>query len=326
MKLKRYPFAAVAAFFLCSAFAQSALAWEPSRAVEVVVHTAPGGGSDVFARAIVDMIEKEKLLPQRVTVANRSGGSGAVAMAYVGGKADSDHTIAFFTPTWWVTPLIRKGAKFAIDDLTPVVGLIHDPTVAVVKADSPYKSMKDFVAAAKKNPGKLKQSGGSVTSPPALYRILFEKNLDARWGFISFPSGSERLANLLGGHTDIQIDQPQQFLEHVRAGTLRMIGTFTDGRLEAFPNVPTIKEQGFDIPIIIQARGVLGPPGMRPEVIKYWEGLFARLLKTESWKKYAAENQIVTAYLPSAQLAKFWDEQVGLMRTLLQDAGMKVMR
>jgi putative tricarboxylic transport membrane protein len=326
MKLTRYATMLVTAFVLCLTGTQSALAWEPSRAVEVVVHTAPGGGSDVFARAIIDMLEKEKLVPQRMTVANRSGGSGAVAMAYVAGKADSDQTIAFFTPTWWVTPLIRKAAKFGIEDLTPVVGLIHDPTVAVVRADSPYKSMKEFVEAAKKNPGKLRQSGGSVTSPPALYRILFEKNLGARWGFISFPSGSERLANLLGGHTDIQIDQPQQFLEHIRAGTLRVIGTFTDERLEAFPDLPTVKEQDLDIPTIIQARGVLGPPGMRPEVIKYWEGVFARLLKTESWKKYAADNQIVNAYLPSAELAKFWDQQVALMRTLLQDAGMKVVR
>jgi putative tricarboxylic transport membrane protein len=326
MKVNRYLFAVAAVAGLGVTATHHALAWEPSRAVEVVVHTAPGGGSDVFARAIIDMIEKEKLVPQRMTVANRSGGSSAVAQAYVGGKAESDHTIAFFTPTWWVTPLTRKGVKFGIEDLTPVSGMIHDPTVAVVRSESAYKSMKDFVAAAKQNPGKLRQSGGSVTSPPALYRILFEKRLDARWAFISFPSGSERLANLLGGHTDIQIDQPQQFLEHMRAGTLRMIGTFTDERLESFPNVPTVREQGFDIPTIIQARGVVGPPGMRPEVIRYWEGVFARLLKTDTWKKYANDNQIVTAYLPSAELKKFLDEQIALMRELLQDAGVKVLR
>lgn len=327
MKLKRYLVGLAAIVFGWGfSTAGTGLAWEPTKPVEVVVHTGAGGGSDVFARHLAELIEREKLLPQRMVVSNRSGGSGAVAMAYMAGKKGEDHTIGYYTPTWWVTPLIRKEAKYTIQDLTPIAGLIDDPLVAVVRADSPYKTMKDFVEEARKNPGKLKQSGGSVTAITALYRVLIQKATGAKWDHISFPGGGERLANLLGGHTHIQLNPPQVFAEHVRAGTLRIIATFTQKRLPDFPDVPTIREQGIEIPLLIQSRGVLGVPGMSPDAVKYWENLYSRLVKTPSWQKYLKENQIVDDFVPSRELGKFWDEQTNLMRTVLPEAGVKVVR
>jgi putative tricarboxylic transport membrane protein len=327
MELKRYLVVLATIVFGWGFSAPStALAWEPKKPVEVVVHTDPGGGSDVFARHLAELIEREKLLPQRMVISNRAGGSGAVAMAYMAGKKGDDHTIGYYTPTWWVTPLIRKEAKYTIQDLTPIAGMIDDPLVAVVRADSPYKTMKEFVEAARKSPGQLKQSGGSVTAITALYRVLIQKATGAKWDHISFPGGGERLANLLGGHTHIQLNPPQVFAEHVRAGTLRIIATFTQKRLPDFPDVPTIREQGIEIPLLIQSRGVLGVPGMTPEAVKYWEDLYGRLVKTPSWQKYLKENQIVDDFIPSGELGKFWNEQTDLMRSVLPEAGVKVVR
>lgn len=327
MEFNKYLVSAAAVLFAWALCASgTASAWEPKKPVEVVVHTDAGGGSDVFARHVAELIEQEKLLRQRMVVSNRAGGSGAVALAYMAGKKGEDHMIGYYTPTWWVTPLIRKEASHTILDLTPIAGLIDDPLVAVVKADSPYKTMKDFVEAAKKNPGQLKQSGGSVTAITALYRVLIQKATGAKWDHISFPGGGERLANLLGGHTHIQLNPPQVFAEHVRAGTLRMIATFTQKRLPAFPNVPTIREQGIDIPLLIQSRGVLGPPGMPADAVKFWGNLFSRLVQTPSWKKYLEKNQIVDDYVPAAALGKFWAEQTDLMRSVLPEAGVKVVR
>ncbi|MGH7829523.1 MAG: Bug family tripartite tricarboxylate transporter substrate binding protein, partial [Candidatus Binatia bacterium] len=219
------------------------MAWaqgfKPSRPIDVVVHTAPGGGSDVFARAIADMADKEKLLPYRLAVANKSGGSGATAMAYLAEKKGDDHTIGFFTNTWIVTSLTRKEAPVTINDLTPVVGLILEPMIAVVKADAPYKTLKDFIEAAKKEPGKLSQSGGSVGAPEDLYRLLIQKATGAKWNFISFPGGGERISNLLGGNVQLMMAQPQELSEHVRSGGMRVIAAMTEKRLAAFPNVAT---------------------------------------------------------------------------------------
>ena len=114
--------------------------------------------------------------------------------------------------------------------------------------------------------------------------------------------------------------------EHVVAGRVRPIAALTEKRLTVLPNVPTIKEQGINIPIIANARGILAPPGVSREVVAYWEDFFARLVKTPSWKKYVEENQVEDVFLKSEELAPFFDEQIQLMRSVLQQAGVKVVR
>lgn len=300
--------------------------FKPTRPLEVVVHAAPGGGSDVLARAIAEMNEKEKLVPQRLQVVNKTGGSGATAMAYLMEKKGDTHTIAFTTNTWVVTSLTRKEAKYTVKDLTPIARLLFDPTVAVVKADSPYKSIRDFIEEAKKNPGKLTQSGGSVTAIDSLYRILLQKATGAKWNFISFPGGAERISNLLGGNAQLLIQEVQEVGEHIRAGNFRVIVTFTEKRLPAFSDVPTIREEGFNIPDLNQARGVVASPGIPKEVVEYWEDIFVRLLKTPGWKKFSEQNQFVDSYLKSREWAGFLDEQTKVLRSALQEAGARVVR
>ena len=301
-------------------------AFEPTKPVEVVVHTGPGGGSDIFARAITEMMQKEKLVPQRLQVVNKSGGGSAVAMAYLAEKKGDTHTIGFFTGVWITNPLTRKEASVMVKDLTPIARLVLEPAVVAVKADSPYKSMKDFVEAAKKNPGQLKQSGGSVTGRDNLVRLVIEKATGAKWVFVSFPGGGERIANLLGGHVQMMVMEPQEAGEHIKAGNLRVIAALTEKRLPAFPDVSTIKEQGIDIPIIPQARGVLAPPAVGADVVQYWQGVFGKFVKTPAWKKYLSDNQFEDGYLTGNDLNKFFDDLTVQMRDILKEAGVKVVR
>lgn len=304
----------------------SVAAFQPTKPVEAVVHTGPGGGSDILARAIADLLQKENLIPQRMQVINKSGGGSAVAMAYLAEKKGETHTIGFFTGVWVTNPLTSVEAKVTIKDLTPIIRLVFEPAVVAVKADSPYKNMREFVEAAKKNPGQLKQSGGSVTGRDNLVRLVIQKATGAKWVFISFPSGGERIANLLGGHVQIMVMEPQEAGEHIKAGNLRVIASLTEKRLPSFPDVPTIKEQGIDVPIIPQARGVLAPPGVPKDVVQYWEGVFDRFTKTASWKKYMEQNQFEDGYLKGSELSKFFDELTKQMREVLKEAGAKVVR
>src|SRR5215203_2304450 len=138
--------------------------WKPTKTVDVIVHTGPGGGSDLLARAIVTMLEKEKLLPVRMQVLNRPGGNGAVAAAAIAERKDDTHTIGLVTSVWIAGPLTSSEAKVTLHDLKPVAGLLLDPAVIAVRTDSPYKTLREFIEAAKAQPGQLKQSGGSVTS------------------------------------------------------------------------------------------------------------------------------------------------------------------
>jgi len=295
--------------------------FSPSRPVELVVHSAPGGGSDVFARAVVEMAEAEKLLAQPLRVVNRTAGAGTEAMAYLAQKRGDGHTIAIFTNTWLATPLTAKAPAHTVKDFTPIARLVLEPTIAVVRGDSPYRDLAEFVAAAKKSPGTLKQAGGSATAIESLTGLLIQGATGARWTFVPTPAVKDRMAKLLAGEVDIIIPQPQDANEHLASGRLRAIAAITERRLAVLPQVPTVREQGIAIPIIANARGVLGPPGMPPEAARYWEDFFARLTRTASWKRYVEENQVEDVFLRGAQLAPFLDEQIGVMGRVLREAG-----
>lgn len=300
--------------------------FKPSKQIETVVHTGPGGGSDLFARAIAEMLQKEKLISQRMQVVNKSGGGPAVAMAHLAEKKGDTHTVGFYTGVWVTNPLTTVEATVTLKDLTPITRLVLEPAVIAVKADSPYKTVKDFIEAAKKNPKQLNQSGGTILSRDNLMRMLLQKATGAQWNFISFPSGGERLSNLLGGHVQMMVIEPQEAGEQIRAGNLRVIATLTEKRLASLPNVPTIKEQGIDVPLIPQARGMLLPPAAPKEVVAYWEGVFDAFVKTPTWKQYVEQNQFEDAYLKGAALNKFLDALKDQMREVLKEAGAKVIR
>src|SRR3981189_1359031 len=140
----------------CVAGAQG---FKPTRTVDLVVHTGPGGGSDVLARAIAIMVEKEKLLPVRLQVINKPGGNSAVAAAHLAEKRGDPNTLGLFTGVWLRTPLVSTEAKVTLRDLTPIARLVLEPAVIAVKADAPYKTLAEFIEAAKKSPGQLKQWG-----------------------------------------------------------------------------------------------------------------------------------------------------------------------
>ena len=322
--IRRLAFAALV--MLAVAAPAAAQGFKPTRPVDIVVHTGPGGGADVLARAMVQMMDQEKIAPVRFQVVNKPGGNGTVAAAYLAEKKGDAHTIGLFTGNWFTNPLVSQEAKVGLKDLTPVARLVLEPALVVVKADSPFKTLGDFIEAAKKNPGKLKQSGGSITSRDNVVRQLLQKATGAQWAFISFPGGGERLAALLGGHVDMMVLEPQEASEQLRAGSVRVIAQLSDKRLAGFPNVPTVKEAGVEIPSVPQVRGVVAPPGIPAENVAYWDDLFFRLSKTPSWRKYLADNQFEDGFQDAAALNKFIDEFTGRMREILKEAGVKVVR
>jgi putative tricarboxylic transport membrane protein len=316
-----------AAALAAAVLALPALAdWKPAKPVDFVVHTGPGGGNDVLARAIATMMEQEKLVPVRMNVVNKPGGSGAVAAAYMYGKKDDPYTVGFVTSVWIATPLTAKEAKITIRDLKPIAQLVREPAVIVVRSDSPFKSLKDFIAAAKARPGELKQSGGSITSRDNIVRQQLEHATGAKWAYVSFPGGGERLAALLGGHVDMMVIEPEEAGEHVRAGKLRVLAQLTQQRLPSFPDVPTLKEAGFDVVPTPQIRGVVGPPQMPADAVAYWTDRFSKLRQTASWKKYLKDNQLEDDFVTGAQFGQAIEQTQKQLREQFTEAGIKVVR
>jgi putative tricarboxylic transport membrane protein len=316
-----------AAVLAAAVLALPALAdWKPTKPVDFVVHTGPGGGNDVLARAIATMMEKEKLVSVRMNVINKPGGSGAVAAAYVYEKKDDPNTVGFVTSVWIATPLTSLEAKITIRDLKPIAQLVLEPAVIVVRVDSPFKTLKDFIAAAKAKPGELRQSGGSITSRDNIVRQQLEHATGAKWAYVSFPGGGERLAALLGGHVDMMVIEPEEAGEHVRAGKLRVLAQLTQTRLASYPDVPTLKEAGFDVVPTPQIRGVVGPPQMPADAVAYWTDRFAKLRETASWKKYLKDNQLEDGFVTGAGFSQAIEATQKQLREQFTEAGIKVVR
>jgi putative tricarboxylic transport membrane protein len=211
-------------------------------------------------------------------------------------------------------------------DMSPIARLVVEPALVVVRADSPFKTLKEFIDAAKAKPGALKMSGGSITSRENTVRQLLMQLTGVRWAFISFPSGGERIAALLGGHVDLMIVDPSEAGEQVRAGKLRVIAQVNERRLPAFPDIPTIKEAGYDIPNVPQMRGVVGAPGMSAETIAFYEDLFLKASKTAGWQKFVNDSQLDGEFVKSAELKPFFAKFEGELREILKAAGAKVVR
>ena len=298
----------------------------PTKTVEIVVHTGPGGGNDVLARAIAAMVETEKLLPVRMQVVNKPGGNGAVAAAFLAEKKGEAHTIGLITSAWIISPLVTAEAKVTLQDLTPIAQLVLEPALVAVRADAPYKTMREFIEAAKANPGQLKQSGGSLTARDSIMRQVLQNATGAKWAFISFPGGGERIAALLGGHVNMMIVEPQEAGENIRAGKMRVLAQVSDKRLVAFPDVPTLKEAGYDVALIPQMRGVVAPPGIAPDVVEFWDDFLRKLTRTAAWRKYLEDNQFDDGFQTGVTFTRTLDATTRQMRQLLEESGVKLVR
>jgi putative tricarboxylic transport membrane protein len=306
--------------------AAAAQEFTPSKPVDIIVHAGPGGANDVFGRQIINVIEKEQLSPVRFVMVNKTGGGSVNAMNFVTSAKGDNDMIAIFASNWTSDYLVQKEAVNSLQGLTPIANLVVEPALVVVRADSKFKTLKEFVDAAKAAPNTLKQSGGSPIGRDAVVRYLLMAKADAKWSYVSFNGGGERISALLGGHTDMYVMDATEAGDLIRSGQLRALAQVSDTRIPGFPDVPTIREAGYDIDIPVQARGIVGPPGMKPEAVKFYQDLFAKMVETPTWKKYLADNSVESRYIPGAELGKFLESYASRMKEVLKGGGIELAR
>jgi putative tricarboxylic transport membrane protein len=275
----------------------------PEKPIEFIVHTPAGGGADIFARRISDMLAKEKLVSAPFVIVNKGGGSGAIATAFVANREGNPYTI-FGVTTAIYTNLLKGDLKLTLNNFTPICALIQDPNMLAVNADSPYKNVKEFIAAAKKERKGMKQGLGSLGASDHITATRIARAAGVEFNTIAFKQGSEAVTALLGGHIDFIVGNPSENAGQIEAGKLRALAVCTEKRLPEMPNVPTIKEAGVDM-YFSQIRGIWGPKNMPPDVVKYWEAVFSKLVKTESWKKYLKDEAVLDAYMGSGDYKKW---------------------
>lgn len=291
--------------------------FKPSE-TEFLVHTGPGGGSDIFVRDVIAMMKKEGIIESNWPVRNEEAGEGAGAMSYLASKSGETDTISAMTTTWLTTPLTIEGASITVDELTPLAGLIIEPEVIAVAPDSPYKSFSDFVDAAKKNPGELVQAGGSTTEVSALNGEAIQAETGTDWKFLSFEEVGQRITALLNGDADFMIGSAADFAAQVKAGKLKVIGAVGTEPHPIYSDVPTTSDEGFKSELVPQVRGVMAPPDMPKEALDYYQGLFKKLVKTDSWKDYAEKNGLVTQLRLGSEWKTYLDEHEQRVKNALK--------
>lgn len=275
----------------------------PTKSIELVVPFAAGGGSDIMARSLVKVIMDNKYSSQPVVVNNKPGGSGSIGYAYTAEKKGDPYIIASVSSSFYTAPLMGK-SPVSYKDFTPICGLAMDTLLLVVREDSKYKSVKDIVDDAKARPKGVSVGGTSGTSDDAVMFYAFQSKTGAEMKYVPFNSGGEVMTSLLGGHIDIVWVNPGEALGHLEAKKVRALAVASKERLTSLQNVPTLKEQGFDL-VLAQFRGIIAPKDISPETVAYLEGVFKKVSETAAWKDdYLKKNMIEGRFMNSKEFAQ----------------------
>lgn len=284
----------------CGAIAQSF----PEKQIEFVVPGNAGAGSDIFARVVVDIIRKEKLVTQPIVINNRAGGGGAIASAYVAKKRGDPYTVLAFPTGMMLTAPLRSGLDIGIERFKPLAMLGFDINCLMVNADSPYKTVHELVAAAKAQPKTVNVSIGSAGSTSHYFVHTLEKRTGARFNVVIMKSGSEAVTALLGGHVHWTSGQLSDAMPHVEAGRMRVLAVASQRRLAPLSGIPTLTELGIDMHIVV-GRSFAAPADIPGDAAGYLESLFARVYKSAAWQDYMQRNLMEQVYMNSAEYTSY---------------------
>jgi putative tricarboxylic transport membrane protein len=296
-----------------------ASSWKPEKPVEFVVQASAGGGSDIFARTIAKVLADEKIVTVPINVVNKPGGSGAVAYSYLNQKKGDPHVIATVTGSYITTP-VQGHSPVSYKSFTNIAMLAVEDYVGVVRADAPYKSLKELIAAAKQKPNSIRVGGSGPAGSDAIIRHRLEKAAGVKLNFIVFQSGGEVNAALLGGNVDFASPNPSEATQLIKAGRLRPLAVFSPERLETL-NVPTAKEQGINV-MLDQFRGVVAAGGINKEQELFWQNAMARMFQSAGFKKYLDENGLRPLLKVGNEADKYLAEQNDFYREVLTELGM----
>jgi putative tricarboxylic transport membrane protein len=321
---------AVAALWIAQAFAPAPAlaAWEPTRPIEFIVPAGTGGGADQMARTIQGIVTKYNLTKQPVVVINKSGGAGGEGFLDVKNSRNNPHKLIITLSNLFTTPL-ATGIPFSWKDMTPVAMLALDEFILWVNAETPYKSVKEYIDAVKKEPGKFKMGGTGSKQEDQIITVAIEKATGAKLAYIPFRGGGEVAVQLVGKHVDSTVNNPIEAVAQWRANSLRPLCVF-DGKPLAYPDkiasnmswsdIPTCKSQGLDVEYLM-LRGIFTVPGATKDQIDYYVDVLKKVRETPEWKTLMNEGAFNNTFMTGADYAKWVDNEDKRHQALMKEAG-----
>lgn len=297
-----------------SAAAQSSY---PDRPLTFIVPFPAGGGIDVIARPFAERFGE--LLHQPVVVMARDGASGTIGMGVVAAAKPDGYTLAF-SPSGPLTiqPHIIPTLSYKPENLQPICQLFASEYVIAVRGDSPYKSLDEFVRAAKSQPGKLTYGYGGVATSPHLAIAEFANAAGIEMLGVPFRGDPPAILALRAG----DIDSATLNIGLAKAQGFRALATFAEKRQAEYPDAPTMKEAGYAV-VSTAFGGLLGPRGMPPDVVKKLEAACETAGKDERFQKAVRQASQEPIYRDSADYARVLAEDSRIKQDVIKRAGIK---
>jgi tripartite-type tricarboxylate transporter receptor subunit TctC len=325
--LRKLGFAATAlsSFALC---ATPALAWEPTKPVEIVVAAGAGGASDQMARMMQAAIQKNNLMKAPVIVSLKGGASGAEALIYMKTSAGDPNKVLIAYSLIYMLPLSAK-IPFNWRELTPISVVALDEFVLWTGSTLPYKTVKEFTDAAKKADPVFKMGGTGSKREDHVLTVFLEKRTGARFAYLPYKSGGEAATQLVGNHTQSNVNNPSENLEVWRAGQVRALCVFSKERIQykgkvaesmSWNDIPTCKEQGVDVSYQM-LRALFLPGNVTPEQVAFYTELSRKITQTAEYKEYMEKQALKPIFLTGRDMLKFLEEDDALNKGLMTEAG-----
>ena len=306
----------------------AAAAWEPTKTVEFVVPAGTGGGADQMARFIQGLIAKHQLMKTPMVVVNKSGGAGAEGFIDVKSAKGDAHKIIITLSNLFTTPL-ATGVPFNWKDLTPVMMMALDNFVLWVNADTPYKTPKDYIEAAKKAPGTMKMGGTGSKQEDQIITVAIEKKTGVKFTYVSFRGGGEVAVQLVGKHVDSTVNNPIEAVAQWRGNAVRPLCVFDSKTLPytdkvannmSWSEVPTCKSQGLDVEYLM-LRGIFTVPNATKDQIDYYVDLLKKVRETPEWKTLMSEGAFNNTFMTGEEYAKWVATEERRHQALMKEAG-----
>jgi putative tricarboxylic transport membrane protein len=318
--------APAATLSMCSVVAAAPCAaqeWKPSRPVEFVVGSGAGGGNDKTAR-LIQKIWRENNWLDLVNVVNKPGGGGALAYTYVSEKAGDAHYLVVVRKALLTNHILGR-SPLQYTELTPLAVMANEPNAMAVRADSPIRNLKDLVATLKSDAQSITTSVGSTRGGPSHMLVVQMAKIagaDLRQlKVVTFNGTAESVTNLLGGHIQMISSSVDALIPHHKSGAMRILGVATTQRAKAVADVPTFREQGYDT-VVGNWTAIMGPKGLSPAQVAYWEGLLERTFKHPAWQSMLEGDALEHDFRKSQPAREMLVKDYESERKMLTELGM----
>jgi putative tricarboxylic transport membrane protein len=288
----------------------------PTKTLVFTTHSNPGGGGDLLGRQLAEALKVQNIT---AVLENKPGGSGAVNMGYVAGRPADGHTAMIVTLSNLITPHLA-GTPLDYKSFKPVARLQLEDEAIVVHKDSPYKTIEELVEASKK--GGVKWGGGFVGGIDSFVAYSLAQKADFKVEYVPFEGGGEANTALLGRHVDAIVTNPAESIAQLEAGEVRNLAMPTAQRSPHFPDVPTLKEKGFDV-VMEQWRGVWLHKDTDDAIVDRLAEVLQQATKAESFQKYTKDGLLTDAFLGPQEFEAALDKQNQEITALVDQLGLR---